>query len=212
MLLIACSLPPSHRRRWPGIRSTQRQRIFARFGGKMKTSLHSLALVLLLAACTKAVDNPRVELTDIGFALHLPAAMQQALGAFAPGFRPVRATSFRSDVSQAAATDAAGGIGAAFAAVGDFDHDGTIDAVVEGTVPGDSSLRVIAILNGAKPAAIDVTRFATYDADAVGVYLSSVRAGVVGAFEVVDYPDSSVLYTYADGSFRGRSLGKEETR
>jgi hypothetical protein len=174
----------------------------------MKTFLRSLALVTLITACTKTVDNPRVELTDIGFALHLPKAMQQALDAFAPGFRPVRATSFRSDVAQAAAAGGAGGMAAAFAAISDFDHDGTTDAVVEGTVPGDSALRVIAILNGSKPTAIDVTRFASFDADAVGVYLSNVPAGAVGAFEVVDYPDSSVLYTYQDGSFRGRSLGK----
>jgi hypothetical protein len=174
----------------------------------MKTSARCFALMVLLAACAKHVDDPRVELTDVGFVLHLPQAMQQALEALAPGFRAVRTTSFRSDVSQAAAALGSPGMTAAFAALGDFDHDGTIDAVVEGTVPGDSALRVIAILNGAKPVAVDVTRFLAYDADAVGVYLATVPAGVAGAFEVVDYPDSTAIYTYTGGGFRGRTVDK----
>jgi hypothetical protein len=164
-------------------------------------------VAILLGGCAKEkVDEPRVELTDVGFTLHLPPAMQQALDSLAPGFRAVRASSFRSDVSQAAAAMGTGGMPAAFAAVGDYDHDGTSDAVVEGTTPGDSALRVIAITNGTKPAAVEITRFLVYDADAVGVYLSNPPAGVAGAFEVVTYPDSSVLYRYEGGGFLGRSI------
>lgn len=166
------------------------------------------ALLVLLGACSaKTTDNPRVELTDVGFALHLPPAMQQALDAFAPGFRPIRASSFRSDVSQAAASSGPGGMPAVFTALGDFDHDGTIDAVVEGNTPGDSALRVIVIMNGVKPAAQEVTRYLVYDADAVGVYLSIPPAATPGAFEVVAYPDSTVVYNYASGAFQGRNVG-----
>jgi hypothetical protein len=93
---------------------------------------------------------------------------------------------------------------AAFASIGDYDHDGTVDAVVEGTARGDSALRVIAIMNGAKPAAIDITSFLVYDADAVGVYLTNAPAGGAGAFEVVAYPDSTILYEYRDGGFTGK--------
>ncbi len=174
----------------------------------MRTFLCLSALVTLLAGCARKVDDPRIELTDVGFSLHLPPGMQQALDSLVPGFRAVRATSFRSDVSQAAAAMGAGGMPAAFAAIGDFNHDGRIDVVVEGTAPGDSALRVIAIMNGAKPIAVEVTRFPVFDADAVGVYLSIPPAGVAGAFEVVDYPDSTVLYQFADGGLKGRTIGK----
>jgi hypothetical protein len=172
----------------------------------MKSFLPACTALLLLTACSKTVDNPRVELTDVGFALHLPPAMQQALDSAAPGFRTIRTTSFRSDVAQAAASTGTGGMAAAFASVGDYDHDGTIDAVVEGTARGDSALRVIAILNGATPAAIDITSFPVYDADAVGVYLTNPPAGVAGAFEVVDYPDSTLVYEYRNGTFSGRTV------
>ena len=54
----------------------------------MKAFRNSLVLIATLAACTtRDVDNPRVELTDVGFVLHLPPAMQQALDSLAPGFR-----------------------------------------------------------------------------------------------------------------------------
>ena len=174
----------------------------------MKKLLPSLAIVVVLGACSKTADDPRVELTDVGFTLHLPPGMQQALDSLAPGFRAVRTTSFRSDVAQAAAATGTNGMAAAFASVGDYDRDGTTDAVVEGTVPGDSALRVIAIMNGAKPMAIDITDFPVYDADAVGVYLTNAPAGVAGggAFEVVDYPDSTLVYEYGNGTFTGRTV------
>lgn len=172
----------------------------------MKTLPRSLSLLALLLGCTKTADDPRVELSDVGFTLHLPPAMQQALDSVAPGFRTVRTTSFRSDVAQAAAATGTNGMAAAFASVGDFDHDGMIDAVVEGTAPGDSALRVIAIMNGAKPVAIDIARFPVYDADAVGVYLTNAPAGVAGAFEVVDYPDSTLVYEYRNGAFNSRTV------
>jgi hypothetical protein len=170
----------------------------------------SLLLVAALAACSgsKETDNPRIELSDVGFALHLPQAMQSAIDSLAPGFRSVRASSFRSDVSQAAA-ESGGSSPAAVAAVGDFDHDGSIDAVVEGTTPGDTALRVIAILNGKKPSAMDVTRFPVYDADAVGIYLTNPPAGTAGAFEVVAYPDSTLLFQFEDGTFKGERLGNQ---
>lgn len=173
----------------------------------MKRCLFAFALSIFLGGCAdKQVDGPRIELTDVGFTLHLPPAMQQALDSAAPGFRAVRASSFRSDVSQAAAATGSGGMPAAFAAVGDFDQDGTIDAVVEGTVAADSALHVMAIVNGPTPIAVEITRFAVYDADAVGVYVTTPPAGVAGAFEVVAYPDSSVLYQYRDGGFQGRHV------
>lgn len=161
----------------------------------------------LLGACTKQPpDVPRVGLTDVGIALHLPAPMQYALDSLAPGFRIVNASSFRSDVAQAASPGSAGVLPAAFAAIGDFDHDGTVDAVVEGASPGSTALRVIAILNGAHPSAVEVARFAEYDADAVGIYLSALPAGANGAFDVVAYPDSTLRYRWAEGSFQGTSI------
>jgi hypothetical protein len=177
---------------------TDRMRCHARY---------SVVAILLLTACAKEPpDIPRVELTDVGFALHLPPAMQQALDSIAPGFRIVRPSSFRSDVSQAATAASSGGMAAAFAAIGDFDHDGTVDAVVEGASPGSSALQVIAILNGTHPSAVEVTRFAEYDADAVGIYLSAVTGRDAGAFEVVAYPDSTLLFRWADGALHATSI------
>ena len=46
-----------------------------------------------------------------------------------------------------------------------------------------------------------------YDADAVGVYLSSAPEGKAGAFELINYPDQSTLYTYKAGGFVGTKLG-----
>jgi hypothetical protein len=165
----------------------------------------SVACVFVLGACSKP-DDPRVELTELGFALHLPAAMQHALDSAAPGFRTIRTTAYRSDVSQAAAASA-GGIPALIATVGDFNHDGKKDVVMEGKTPGDSALQIIAILSGATPEAVPVVRFPVYDADAVGVYLSPAPAGDSAAFEVVAYPDSSILYRYVNGVFAGVKVG-----
>ena len=157
--------------------------------------------LLALGACAHKVDNPQIQLTDIGFVLHLPQPMQQALDSFAPGFHSIATTSYRSDVAQAAASGApAGGMPALFATVGDFNGDGLVDAV-------DSTLRVVAILNGAKPHAVDVARIASFDADAVGFYLTAPTAGHTGAFELVAYPDSSTVYTYGDGGFTGAKVG-----
>ncbi len=160
------------------------------------------ALAFALSGCAKKPEAPQIQLTDVGFMLHLPPAMQHALDVVAPGFRTIQTTSYRSDVAQAAAS-AGGGFPALFAATGDFDHDGTQDAVVEGTTPSDSALQVIVIMNGAKPKAIPVEEIATYDADAVGIYLSGPTGGRTGAFELVAYPDSSTLFTYSGGSFQG---------
>lgn len=162
----------------------------------------AVGLVLTLGACTKKSDQPRIELTDAGFALHLPTAMQQALDAADPGFRTIRTATYRSDVSQAAA-QSAGGLPALIATIGDFNHDGRQDVAVEGTISGDSALRVIGIIAGTPPEVVPVARFPVYDADAVGIYLSPVPAGHSGAFEVVDYPDSSIIYRYDNGTFEG---------
>jgi hypothetical protein len=165
-----------------------------------------VALAIVAACGAKKPDAPHVELTDVGYALHLPSGMQHALDSIAPGFRPVQTSSYRADVAQAAAAGA-GEMQSLFASVGDFDGDGTQDAVEEGTVPGDSALHVIAIMNGAKPVAIEVTTFPEYDADAVGIYLSRPTEGRTGAFEVVNYPDESMLYQYQDGGFVGTKIG-----
>jgi hypothetical protein len=168
---------------------------------------YALLAIVLLAGCAKEPpDAPRVELTDVGFSLHLPAPMQQALDSIAPGFRIVRPSSFRSDVAQASAASGSGVSPAAFAAIGDFDHDGTIDAVVEGASPGSSALQVIAVMNGPHPSATEVTRFVEYDADAVGVYLSALPPHAEGAFDVVAYPDSTVRYRWADGALHGTAM------
>jgi len=163
-------------------------------------TIAAFGLVTTLAACgTSEAENPRLEIGAGGFTLHLPPAMQESLNALAPGFQQVRSASFRSDVAQAAA-EAGGGIQSLFAVVGDFDGDGSIDAAIEGSAQGDTALVVIAILNkGAKPVAMEVTRFPTYDADAVGIYLAKPRGP--GAFQVVNYPDATTTYVYRDGKF-----------
>jgi len=160
----------------------------------------AFSLVTALAACgTSEADNPRLEIGAGGFTLHLPPAMLESLNALSPGFQQVRSASFRSDVAQAAAEDG-GGIQALFAVVGDFDGDGTVDAAIEGSAAGDTSLVVIAILNkGAKPVAMEVTRFPTYDADAVGIYLAKPKGAA--AFQVVNYPDATTTFVYRDGKF-----------
>jgi hypothetical protein len=175
----------------------------------MKQNFNRVAVLLVVTACAGKPDAPAIQLTDVGLVLHLPPAMQQALDAAAPGFRLVRTTSFRSDVSQAAAAGG-GGLPALSATVGDFDHDGTVDAAVEGAVPGDAGLLVFVVLNGATPRVLQVARFATYDADAVGIYLTGVTGvtgGAAGAFEVVSYPDSSTLFRYENGQFQGSKIG-----
>jgi hypothetical protein len=172
----------------------------------MKMRLAPFASVLALTACSHKLPDPELQFATVGFVMQLPSAMQQALDAVAPGFKTVRTDSFRSDVAQAAALGA-GGLQALFATLGDFDGDGSKDVIVEGSEPGDSALHVIAIMNGAAPKAFEVARFSVYDADAVGVYLSKVPAGTTGAFEVVNYPDASTLYTYQSGTFVGSTLG-----
>ncbi len=171
----------------------------------MKQALRSLSFVLVLAACSSRPADPQLQFATVGFVLQLPAGMQAALDALAPGFRTVRSDSFRSDVSQAAALGG-GGLQAMFATTGDFDGDGTLDVVIEGAVPGDSALHVIAIMNGKTPRALEVARYPVYDADAVGIYLSKPTGRRKGSFEVINYPDSSTLYTYKSGGFVGASF------
>lgn len=163
-------------------------------------------VALALAACSSKPADPGLQFATIGFILQLPPAMQSALDAAEPGFQIVRPDKFRSDVSQQAALGS-GKIEALFATLADFDGDGTKDAVVEGTVPGDSALHVVAIMNGAKPHAFEVTTVPVYDADAVGVYLTSAPAGTKGGFELINYPDASTLYTYKSGGFVGSKIG-----
>ncbi|HET7633038.1 MAG TPA: hypothetical protein VFK16_12095 [Gemmatimonadaceae bacterium] len=167
-----------------------------------------VALVVLggLVACTGKPADPTVQFSTIGFALTLPPAMQKALDAAAPGFRMVTPDKFRSDVSQQSALGS-GRIDPLFATIADFDGDGNKDAIVEGSVPGDSALHVVAIMNGHTPHAFEVTSYASYDADAVGVYLTEAPGGRAGAFEVVDYPDASYVFTYANGKFSGAKVG-----
>jgi hypothetical protein len=154
----------------------------------------------MLAGCAQKPDNPAVVFGDVGFGLHLPPAMQHAADSLAAGFQVIRTDKFRSDLSQLAAQDG-GGMQALFAAIADFDGDGTLDAIEEGTVPGDTTLQVIAIMNGKKPSAMIVARYPAYDADAVGIYLSVPKGSKPGTFTVVSYPDSSTTYQYSGGRF-----------
>ncbi|HVZ47477.1 MAG TPA: hypothetical protein VG916_01725 [Gemmatimonadaceae bacterium] len=148
---------------------------------------------------------PAVQFSGLGFTMHLPDAMQAALDAAAPGFRTIRPDKFRADVSQAGMMGGKG-IQPLFAVVSDFDGDGSQDAVVEGSEPADSALHVVAIMNGTKPRAFEVTSINPYDADAVGTYLS-LAENANAAFDVIRYPDQSTRYTYAGGRFTGAAIG-----
>lgn len=172
----------------------------------MKMVLCSFALVIVLTACASKPDEPRLEFGDVGFVLHLPPDMQRALDSLAPGFKHVRTDKFRSDVPQLAAQDA-GAMQAMFVTIADFDGDGTLDAIEEGTIPGDTGLRVIAIMNGRMPRAMKVVRYPIYDVDAVGIYLSIPKGSKQGTFEVVNYPDSSTAYQYKGQGFVGTKIG-----
>lgn len=160
-----------------------------------------------LCACSKPQPaDPQLQLSTIGFTVQLPPGMQHALDSIAPEFKPIRTTAFRSDVAQYAA-ESGGGMQALYAIIGDFDGDGTQDVALEGAKAGDTGLTVIAVLNGDKPRAVEVTRFPEYDADAVGIYLSKIGAGQSGAFKVVNYPDATTVFSYTNGAFTGATGG-----
>src|SRR6185436_6300288 len=92
----------------------------------------AFAVAFAVVACAGGTpDQPSVAMGAGGPALHLPLAMQQALDAKAPGFQMVRWAAFRADVAQAAAET--GGLQPLNTVVGDFNGDGTQDAVVEGS-------------------------------------------------------------------------------
>ena len=167
------------------------------------------ALAIGVTGCGKKaeVDNPKLEYTDIGYTMTLPARMQQALDSVAPGLRMINSTKFRADVREASAGES-GTAQALFAVVSDFDGDGTQDVAVEGLSPVDSALVVVVVLNnGPKPTAMEISRTRAVDADAVGIYLSRPVKPKPGAFEVVNYPDASTLYFYRDGKFEGMQTG-----
>ena len=168
-----------------------------------------LGLAIGVTGCgSTAADNPRLDFTDVGFTLYLPARMQQSLDSAAPGLRLIRALKYRADVREASAEEGGGKAQALFAVIGDFDGDGAQDVAVEGMSPVDSALVVIAILNtGSKPKAVEIGRYRNVDADAVGIYLSRPAPPKPGAFEVVNYPDASTLYLYRDGKFQGVEIG-----
>ena len=168
--------------------------------------LSAFVLAFVAAGCSKEPSTPTLEFATVGFILHLPVAMQQALDEAAPAFRTVSPNKLRSDVAQAAAA-AGGGLHAGFAIVADFDGDGSLDAIVEGAAPGDTVLHVIAIMNGPQPTAFEVTNFPVYDADAVGIYLSQPTGGSKGSFDVINFPDASTRYTYRKGRFAGTPTG-----
>lgn len=172
----------------------------------MKLPVVSLLAASVLAACASKPPDPAVQFSVVGFSLQLPDGMQQALNAAMPGFRMVTPDKFRSDVSQQSALGT-GRIDPLFATLGDFNGDGSKDVIVEGAVPGDSALHVVAIMNGKTPHAFEVTNFPVYDGDAVGVYLTEAPGGRKNAFEVVNYPDASYVYTYNNGTFTGAKLG-----
>ncbi len=165
-----------------------------------------LLLAVAVAACSRKPPDPSAEFSTIGFSLQLPSGMQHALDAAEPGFRRITPDKFRADVAQQSALGS-GRLQPLFATIADFDGDGTKDVIVEGTVPGDSALHVVAVMNGKTPHAFEVTNFPVYDADAVGVYLSAAPDGTTGAFEVVNDPDPTMLYTYRSGRFVGSKLG-----
>ncbi len=172
----------------------------------MKNLTVMLVFTGALAACSSKPADPAAQFSVAGFSLQLPSGMQQALDAAMPGFRTITPDKFRSDVAQQSALGS-GKIDPLFATIGDFDGDGTKDVIVEGTVPGDSALHVVAIMNGVTPRAFPVTSIPVFDGDAVGVYLTEAPAGRTGAFELVNYPDATMLYTYRAGAFVGTQLG-----
>ena len=171
----------------------------------MKSVPLAVAMAVALVACSHGPPPPQLEFATIGYTLTLPDGMQKALDEAAPGFRHVLPNVFRSDVSQGAILTS-GTMQALFAVTGDFDGDGSTDLIVEGSEPSDSALHVIAIMNGAKPRAFEVTSIPVYDADAVGVYVTKPTGTAKGAFEVVNYPDVSTLYTYKSGGFVGTKI------
>jgi hypothetical protein len=172
----------------------------------MKKALSLVAVACSLAGCNSKPPDPAVQFSTVGFSIQLPDGMQQALNAAEPGFRMITPDKFRSDVSQQSALGS-GRIDPLFATLGDFDGDGTKDAIVEGTVPGDAGLHVVAIMNGKPAHAFEVTNFPVYDGDAVGIYLTEAPGGKKGAFEIVNYPDASYVYTYKSGGFVGVKAG-----
>src|SRR5437762_11712015 len=93
------------------------------------------AFAIALTGCATKEDNPRLDFSDVGFALYLPKAMQQALDSLAPGFRYVRSAEYRADVREAAAAEGGGTAQALFAVVGDFDGGGKPDVALEGAIP-----------------------------------------------------------------------------
>jgi hypothetical protein len=161
---------------------------------------------IAMTACKAKPEDPHLTFINVGFTLKLPEGMQHALDSVAPGFRPVILGKFRSDIAQYAA-EAGGGMQPLFAVIVDLDGDGTLDAVMEGNMPRDSALRVVAILNGARPRAMFVERITQYDADAIGIYLSRPKSAKPGTFELVDYPDSTTVYRYASGRLLGTKVG-----
>ncbi len=173
---------------------------------RLATHFAITAIAIAISACKRKPEQPELTFINIGFTLKLPPRMQHALDSLAPGFRSVMVGKFRSDIAQYAA-EAGGGMQALFATIVDFDGDGLLDAVVEGNVPGDSALSVIAIMNGAAPLATEVVRIEQYDADAVGLYLSRPKGIAPRSFELVDYPDSSTVYTYVRGRFVAKKVG-----
>lgn len=164
------------------------------------------ALAITAAACNGKFTAPRLTFINVGFTLQLPNGTQHALDSLAPGFRSVNVGKFRSDIAQYAA-EAGGGMQPWFATVAGFDGDGNLDAVIEGTTRGDSALRVIAVLNGARPTAMEVTRIPKYDVDAVWRYLSRHMGNGPGTFQLVDYPDSTTAYEHRGGCFVGTKVG-----
>lgn len=173
---------------------------------RLATLFAFTAIAIAATACTRKPEQPELSFINIGFTLKLPPDMQHALDSLAPGFRSVMVGKYRSDIAQYAA-EAGGGMQALFATIADFDGDGTLDAVVEGNTAGDSALSVIAIMNGATPLATLIARTEQYDADAVGLYLSRPKGIAPRSFELVDYPDSSTVYTYVRGRFVGKKVG-----
>lgn len=133
---------------------------------------------------------PRIVRVGAGFVLHLPRAMDSALRALSPDFRPLRRGQFSRDLLDYAATSEPDA--ALFAALGDFDGDGRLDVAMEGDIG------LVAILNrGAGASAMCVSGCAGGSGEGSGQRDTYIRVQPRGVFTMRDEDGAAVSITLA---------------